>query len=281
MSGALQAWIAGLELDRSLDSPERLRERIEMLDRLDVHFPHGADGETDLSRRAGAIRERLEAVNRESYRVIRQRIQQGGRREALLSWGFTSGAGAHAAGDNYDELDELVGGVLPFEPPGLAAEPAAEMVFYQPTPARHIFDLIDRLALDERDVLVDLGSGLGHVPLLVSICTNAHCIGIELEAAYVDGARRCARALKLSHATFVQQDARAADFSVGTVFYLYTPFTGTVLRTVLDALRGEAAHRSIRVCSFGPCTAVVAAESWLTPAEPPEAHRVAIFHSKP
>ena len=40
--------------------------------------------------------------------------------------------------------------------------------------------------------------------------------------------------LKLERVTFIQQDARAADFSGGTVFYLYTPFTGSILRSVLD-----------------------------------------------
>ena len=35
--------------------------------------------------------------------------------------------------------------------------------------------------------------------------------------------------------------------SCGTIFYLYTPFLGTILRGVLDSLRREAASREIRV----------------------------------
>jgi hypothetical protein len=63
---------------------------------------------------------------------------------------------------------------------------------------------------------------------------------------------------------FVQGDARAADLSDGTVFYLYTPFTGTILRDVLNLLRDEAVRREIRICTFGLCTPAVAEEQWLS-----------------
>lgn len=282
----LQMLIEELEQDRSLDEPDRLRERIEALDRLETYFPdrQGAD-ETYLCRRARTVQARLEVLNRKLCQTVRREIQTGGGRDSLLRWapasGRDTGVAGQMSGEGYDYLDELVSGVLPF---GMAdaevAELPAEMVFYQPTPARHVFDLIDRVALTERDVLIDLGSGLGHVPLLTAICTSARSIGIELEATYVDCARRSARALNLSRATFLQQDARTADFSSGTVFFLYTPFTGTVLRAVLDALRREAARRAIRICTFGPCTRTIAGEPWLDGVGPVETDRVVIFHSR-
>jgi trans-aconitate methyltransferase len=153
------------------------------------------------------------------------------------------------------------------------------MVPYQPTPARHIFDFVHRTALTERDCLIDLGSGLGHVTLMASICTRARCIGIELEPSYVDCARKSAHSLNLNNATFIQSDARAADLSGGTVFYLYTPFSGAILRDVLNSLQHQAATREIQVCTFGPCTPVVAEERWLTVVGPLESGRVAIFRS--
>jgi Histone methylation protein DOT1 len=160
-----------------------------------------------------------------------------------------------AHGIGYGYLDELIIGVLQFEEPNTGhVQRGPEMVSYQPTPARHIFSLIGITALTATDVLVDLGSGLGHVPLLVSICTCAHSIGIELEGTYVECARQSARRLNLNKVTFVRQDARAADLSSGTVFYLYTPFMGSILSAVLNLLRREAANRQIRICTFGPCT---------------------------
>jgi hypothetical protein len=277
MSNALRTWLDGLEKDRSLQAPARLLERIELLDRLDAYFPGGQGDEADLVRRARAIRERWEALNRECYAAMRREIQRGNGRKALLAWRSAASRAVPASGDEYDALDELIGGVLQFEQPGAVAEPAAEMVFYQPTPARHVFDLIDRLAFDEHDVLIDLGAGLGHVPLLVALCTDARCIGIELEAAYVECASRSTNALNLSRVAFITQDARTADLSAGTVFYLYTPFTGSVLRTVLDALRREASRRPIRVCTFGPCTPMVAAEPWLDADGVPATDRATIF----
>jgi predicted RNA methylase len=151
------------------------------------------------------------------------------------------------------------------------------MVFYQPSPARHIFDLIDRAALTERDIVVDLGSGLGHVPLLVAICTPARGAGIEIEAAYVDCARRSASSLNVRSATFISQDVRMADFSYGTVFYMHTPFTGSIMRAVLDSLHEEAAKRDIRICALGACALTIAEERWLEPDGPVSAGRPVIF----
>ena len=154
--------------------------------------PSADSGEAELYRRVITFCTRLEAANSTLYRSIRGDIQQGSGRHSLLRWvpkrSSRDGEAVElASGPGYDYLDELVSGVLQFEKPRAeAVKLAPEMVFYQPTPARHIFDLIDRAALTEGDVLVDLGSGMGHVPLLASICTDARCIGIELEPAYVE-----------------------------------------------------------------------------------------------
>jgi hypothetical protein len=170
----------------------------------------------------------------------------------------------------YDYLDELISGVLQFEEPSAEViQLESEMVSYQPTPARHIFDLLGRTALTEGDFLIDLGSGLGHVTLMASICTSASCTGIELEPSYVDCARKIARSLNLNNVRFIQGDARAADLS-----------DGTILRDVLNSLRHEAVRREIRICSFGPCTRVVAEEQWLSVIGALKTDRIAIFRSR-
>jgi len=63
------------------------------------------------------------------------------------------------------------------------------------------------------------------------------------------------------------------------VFYLYTPFTGDMLRHMLDRLHDEARRRSIRVATLGPCTPAVASEPWLRAASEPDAGRVTLFRS--
>jgi hypothetical protein len=277
MIRTLHSLVEELEQDRSLDEPDRLCQRVEALERLEACLVDGSNGE-GIYRRARALYTQLEAANLELYCTIRREIQRGAGPDILLQWVDAAGL---AHGEGYDYLDELIIGVLQFEEPEAGVvQLGAEMVFYQPTPARHIFDLIGRTALTERDVLVDLGSGLGHVPLLASICTSARSVGIELESAYIDCARESAQGLNLNNVTFFHQDARTADLSVGTVFYLHTPFTGTILRAVLDSLRREAAGRQIRICTFGPCTPTIAEEQWLESMGALETDRIAVFCSR-
>jgi len=271
---SLTSLVEELEQNRSLD----LSQRIEALDRLEAHLLDTELHDPAIYHRAQALSAFLEAANLELYRAIRREIRTGAQpqilRQAVQSVGL-------AQGEAYDYLDELLIGVLQFEDPAAVAPLPPEMVPYQPTPARHIFDLLARTALTEHDVLVDLGSGLGHVPLLASICTPARSIGIELDPAYIECARHSAQDLNLHNVTFLEQDARTADLSLGTVFYLYTPFTGAILRTVLDALSREASRRQFRICTFGPCTPIIAQENWLEPPGTLATDQIAVFHLSP
>ena len=257
MSGTLLDWIAGIEGDVSLREPMRLRERLDALDRLELLSE--SSGDANVLARAGALRANLEEINRGLYAALRQDIREG--RHAFAPW--LDALEARPEGEGYDYRDDLVSGVLALDEPAEVAPLPPEMVFYQPTPARHVFELIRRAALNEYDVAMDLGSGLGIVPLLIAATTAARAVGIEREATYVEAARRGAQNLGLDRASFECRDAREADFAAATLFYLYTPFTGEVMRVVLDALRYEATRRPLRVATFGPCTEVVATESWL------------------
>ncbi len=281
IQSALLNLIGELEQDRSLVEPRNLRQRVEALDELDACLPDAQLIGTELHRRARAIYDELESLNFRLYGDIRRDIQIGAGGASLLAWmPDWNDAATLRNSKGYDYLDELISGVLQFEEPRAeAVRLESEMVAYQPTPARHIFDLIGRTALTERDLLVDLGSGLGHVALMASLCTRANCTGIELEPSYIDCARKSARSLKMKNARFIQGDARTADLSNGTVFYLYTPFTGAILRDVLNSLRRHAARREIRICTFGPCTPVVSEQPWLSVIGALDAERIAIFRS--
>lgn len=294
MTDALRRLVAQLDSESSLIEPSQLRRRLKALDRLDAYLlysigqaPFAPDSiEPELYRRVRAICARLEAANCELYESIRGEIQRGTQPDTLLRWIHplpnSEDEDGSANGMGYDYLDELISGVFQFEEPAAAQvsrEP--EKVFYQPTPARQIFTLLKLTELTAADVLVDLGSGLGHVSLLASICTHASSIGIESEAAYIDCARQCARRLNLHNkVTFIHQDARLADFSTGTVFYLYTPFTGSILSATLHRLKHEAAARPIQICSYGPCTSAIAKEPWLKPTRAPNPNRIALFHPR-
>jgi hypothetical protein len=287
----LNAFLWSLEANPSLFQPEQLRERLIALDDLDAGFG-GIDSEdsttcTDsrIHKRAKVLRTRLEAVNAELYQSVRFDMIRGGQPRVLLQWlqnlASQNESQIPLPGLGFDCRDELLSGVLQLREPG---EPnlqlSPEIVFYQPTPVRHILHLIAATALTEDDVFVDLGSGLGHVPLLVSMVTGARSLGIEVQEAYVASARECAQSLHLSHVRFIPQDAREADLSSGTVFYLYSPFNGSILTDVLNALRMESTRRSIKICSLGPCTRTVANETWLKASTPPDTGRITVFDSQ-
>jgi hypothetical protein len=279
--------VAQLEADSSLSKLSRLRSRIRFLDQMDAYSGDGlteaylAD-EGPVYERARTLQSRIEALNSGVYRSIRNKIRRGAEPGRLRRWIQKSGytAETRVPGLGYDDLDELVSGVLDLREPAKADNHGAEMVFYQPTPVRHILDLIAVSALSEGDVLVDLGSGLGHVSILSSILTGCRSIGIELETAYIESARDCAEKLALNRVEFVQQDARDTDVAAGNVFYLYTPFTGTIFSAVMARLRREAEKREIRVCTLGPCSSVVARESWLKASGAPNEDRITCFSSE-
>jgi Histone methylation protein DOT1 len=280
-----------LETDAFLFLPGQLRKRLMALDDLDAEFG-GFDGEGStrctsscLHKRVHALRIRLEAANNALYRSVRSDIARGGQPASLLRWLADSAGDSEPGGPlpglGFDYRDELVSGVLQLpEPrePNLQLSP--EMVPYQPTPVRHMLHLIAAAMVTEDDFFVDLGSGLGHVPLLVSIITGAQSLGVELQAPYVVSARKCAQSLRLNGVQFIAQDARDADLSRGSVFYLYSPFRGSILAEVLDALRKESKHRPIRVCSLGPCTHRVSDETWLKTSKLSSWDSITVFDSR-
>ncbi len=235
-----------------------------------------------LRTRATTLQQHLEAANERLLRRLRFRIGAGTYTPEGLKRALARYAGPTGGRNGYDVLDRLVGGFLADVPPSeprIELEP--EMVAYQPTPARAILALIGRAHLGPDDTLVDIGSGLGHVVILVALLCGARARGIELEPAYCDHARRCAGRLNVSRVEFIQGDAREASLAGGTVFFLYTPFRGALLRLVLERLRAEARARPIRICTYGPCTAEMAGVSWLRPGADRDVgeHEVAVFHA--
>jgi len=103
------------------------------------------------------------------------------------------------------------------------------------------------------------------VALLVGLLTDAQVRGIEFEPAYCAYAQERAHSLNLSRVTFHNVDAREADYTDGTFFFLYTPFTGRILQAVLARLETEARTHPITIATYGACTRDVAQQTWLRP----------------
>ncbi len=182
----------------------------------------------------------------------------------------------------YDNLDAFINHLFSFQPPpSQTKELEPEMVRYQKTPARIVFELAEKSYFKDDDVFFDIGSGLGQVAILVYLLTGVAARGVDFEPAFCRYAVECTNALNLSNVEFINVDARQADFSKGTIFFMYTPFKGTMLQEVLEALRKESLQRKITLVTFGPCTAEVAKQSWLDSAEPKDddSYKLAYFVS--
>ena len=135
---------------------------------------------------------------------------------------------------------------------------------YLPCSVATLVDMIDCADVQQDDVFVDVGSGLGRAAAFMRLSTGAACIGLEIQPGLVRAARALAQRCGLSRTSFVEGDAAelVASIALGTVFFLYCPFSGGRLRRVLAELETIAQTRAIRVC----CVDVpLPACDWLEP----------------
>ena len=254
--------------------------RCDAIDRLELHLGELSSPESAgcaeraaaLHPQAVALRDRLQQRNASLVQALRRDIRSGrclGEDLASELQRYRAKPSRNETDGNlaYDHLDVLVAGVLGTDDlvddePG---DVLPEMFPYQPTPARIILEIVEQTDLRSHDVFVDVGSGLGIVPTVVSLLSGASSVGIEVQPAYCRHAQECARRLNVSNVSFVCQDARQADYSEGTVFYMYTPFKGAMLQQVLERLQAEGRRRTIRLCTYGPILSEAAQQQPLFP----------------
>ena len=272
--------------------------RVDALDRLsfailerieNVQYVHGYHEElARLYHRGERLWQRLEDVNTQLFLRLREQLVMGNTTGPILRHLCETYVGHVAHTPTWEDLDAdyldiFINGLLGINRiPEETKTLQPGMIGYHPTPARVIFTLIAHAHLRAHDVFYDLGAGLGRVALLVGLLSTAQARGIEFEPAYCAYAQQLAHSLRLSRVTFLNVDAREADYTDGTVFFLYTPFTGHLLHTVLARLHTVASTHPIIIAAYGACTRDVAQQSWLQPTVQQEfAHdTLALFSSR-
>jgi hypothetical protein len=300
----VKADLAAIERDGSLDDALNLAAREEALAQLEfadefLRLSGSAEARAALGPQVARARTRLEEADERLFEQARARFQSVAResrtresdpsraaRRDLRAWldRFTAYRREQSRPQHtgYDALDALVDGVLRLnEIPAPTRTPEREMIHLEPTPARAVLELVDRVTWRPEDVFYDIGSGLGQVPILVHLLTGVRAVGVEIEPAYCRVARKEAAKLGLAGVSFLEGDARAADYRPGTVFYLFTPFVGEMLQAVLDRLEGQVAGRAVTVCSYGPCNPHLARQAWLRSedADPEHEFKLALFRT--
>jgi SAM-dependent methyltransferase len=100
-------------------------------------------------------------------------------------------------------------------------------------------DVVDRMlamaGTTRNDVVYDLGSGDGRIPIRAAVLYGSRGVGIEIDPARVAEARANAKAAGVDHLVeFRLQDALLADVSPATVVTLYMLASGNAkLRPIL------------------------------------------------
>lgn len=287
------------ELNHWRERPDLLTEsnllaRIEAIDFLTfinetIQMQHSIPSAAQrLQQEAQVLAMSLTKVNQALFAQVRTALQtQALRGDTLRTYlnQFTNYGTPAADGvyTSYDGLDGLVDGLFALsQAPAPTRTRETEMVRCEETPARVILDLLDHVGRQADDLFYDLGSGLGQVVMLVNLLTGMDACGVEYEPAYVDFARLQAATLNLANVSFINEDARTANYSEGTIFFLFTPFRGEMLQTILARLQEVAQDHPIQVCTFGSCTPRVAEQAWLRPCYGDEQHeyRLVIFESR-
>ena len=119
-------------------------------------------------------------------------------------------------------------------------------------------DVVDRMLTLARvtatDVVYDLGSGDGRIPIAAAQKYGARGVGIEIDAKLVDEARANAKAAGVAHLVeFRLEDALTSDISKATVVTLYVLASGNAkLRPVLTRQLKPGTRIVSHAFSMGP-----------------------------
>lgn len=122
---------------------------------------------------------------------------------------------------------------------------------YLPCAVDALLRAVDLARVGPDDVFVDVGSGLGRACALVRLVTGAEVLGLEIQPQLVVAARALVARLRLESCSFIEGDAvePRAELALGSVFFLYCPFTGARLEKLVDQLEPIARTRPIRLCA--------------------------------
>ena len=289
----ITAQLDALITDQSLYIPENVAARADALEFVALveqviqlrRQDHRWGGVlSSLKQRASAFKRRLQTSQEQLLQGLRATIQGGqlscDELRALFNR-YTSYRPNQVGRPHwdYEPLDLVIHGLIRADQITQTSPPEAEMVHLEATPARVVLELIDTLQPRPNDVFYDLGAGLGNIAILVSLFSEARVMGIEIDPDYCAHARQTAVELGQPNIAFLNQDVRATPFNDGTIFFMFTPFTGQILQTVLAKLAAQAANRSFIVCTYGTCTLEVAQQPWLhlRDSETNHAYKLAVF----
>jgi SAM-dependent methyltransferase len=140
----------------------------------------------------------------------------------------------------------LVAALLGQDPPNLAP--------YFSTPPEVVDRMLALAEVTRKDVVYDLGSGDGRIPIAAARTYGARGVGIDIDPARIEESRANARAAGVEHlVAFRLDDAMTADIREATVVTLYLLSSSNLkLRPRLQAQLRPGARVVSHAFSMGP-----------------------------
>ncbi|NUO54964.1 MAG: methyltransferase domain-containing protein, partial [Polyangiaceae bacterium] len=196
-----------------------------------MHFARATDASE--RREIAALFTRLRDAALRAHADLRASIAAGSMRGAVLRARFDEVPAA--------ERDHFVEEVLGIAYPPLDERRLGpELVAYQPSGYDEIVQALDVTNIDAGGRFLDIGSGMGKAVLLAALLTGASSSGLELDAELHEIAKAQSEALGLERVQFRRGDAREETLDEADVIFMYLPFTGEALATVMTRLLTNA-----------------------------------------
>jgi SAM-dependent methyltransferase len=125
---------------------------------------------------------------------------------------------------------------------------------YVPSPPEVVDRMLSLAAVTKADVVYDLGSGDGRIPIAAAKSYGARGVGIEIDPRRLEESRANAKAAGVAHLVeFRQQDVLTSDFSEATVVTLYLlSSSNEKLRPLLTRQLKPGARIVSHAFSMGP-----------------------------
>ena len=139
-------------------------------------------------------------------------------------------------------------------PGALRASPVQSLAPYVPTPEDVVARMLTLAGTTKEDIVYDLGSGDGRIPIAAAKTFGARGVGIDIDPRRIQESRQNAAAAGVEHLVeFRLGDALAADVSPATVVTLYMLGSGNAaLRPLLTRQLRPGARIVSHAFSMGP-----------------------------
>jgi SAM-dependent methyltransferase len=120
-----------------------------------------------------------------------------------------------------NHFSHIVATGLLFLLPGACVDTSQD-IHYVPTPEAVVDEMLRLAELEQGDILYDLGSGDGRIPIAAARDYGVRAIGVEIDPGLIEEARQNAREAGVSHLVeFRRADIYHTDFSDADVLALY------------------------------------------------------------